>query len=97
EQNMMNVALRRVAVLATATALMAVIGCSSTRYERSMGEYVDDQTLNRRVSHALNGQPVYKYADVHVHSYRGSVQLSGFVASEAQRDAATEIAQRVRG
>ena len=62
-----------------------------------MGEYVDDQVMNRRVDHALNAQPVYKYPDVHVHSYRGVVQLSGFVASDAQRQAATEIAQRVRG
>jgi osmotically-inducible protein OsmY len=89
--------LRRVAGVMAATAAFALVGCSSTRYERSVGEFVDDKVLDRRVDHALNAQPVYKYPDVHVHSYRGTVQLSGFVATEAQKQAATEIAQRVRG
>jgi len=88
---------RRVAGLLAATVSLAVIGCSSTRYERSTGEFVDDQVLNRRVHYALNTQPVYKFPDVHVHSYRGVVQLSGFVASDQQKEAAVEIARRVRG
>lgn len=89
--------LRRVAGVVTATAALALVGCSTTRYERSVGEFVDDKVLDRRVNHALNTQPVFKYPDVHVHSFRGIVQLSGFVATDAQKQAATEIAQRVRG
>lgn len=82
----------------TATVSLAVlVGCASSRYERTTGEFVDDQLLERRVSHALGAQPVYKYPDVHVHAYRGVVQLSGFAATEPQRAAATEIARRVRG
>lgn len=90
--------LGRVAGLLTATVSVALlVGCASSRYERTTGEFVDDQMLNRRVHHALNAQPVYKYPDVHVHSYRGVVQLSGFVATDPQRSAAAEIARRVRG
>ena len=81
----------------SAAAMLALLGCTSTGYERSTGEYFDDKALIGRVKHALNAQPVYKYPDVKVNSYRGVVQLSGFVASDAQRDAATEIAERVRG
>lgn len=83
--------------VACGTALLIVTGCSSSRYERSTGEFVDDQVLNHKVSAALSDQPVYKYADVHVHSYRGVVQLSGFVATDVQKQAAAEIARRVQG
>jgi hyperosmotically inducible periplasmic protein len=90
--------LGRVAGMVTAAGLLTLmVGCASSRYERTTGEFVDDQMLERRVSGALNAQPVYKYPDVHVHAYRGVVQLGGFVATEQQRAAATEIARRVRG
>lgn len=77
--------------------MLALVGCASSRYERDTGEYFDDKMLGKRVKHALAAQPVYKYPDVKVNTFRGVVQLSGFVASEQQRDAATEIAERVRG
>jgi hyperosmotically inducible periplasmic protein len=89
--------LPRIASLAPAVLLFVLVGCASSRYERSTGEYFDDKMLGNRVKHALNAQPVYKYPDVKVNTFRGVVQLSGFVASEPQREAATEIAQRVRG
>jgi hypothetical protein len=88
---------KRAATLVSATAMLAMVGCASSRYERTTGEFVDDKMLGNRVKHALNAQPVYKYPDVKVQTFRGVVQLSGFVASESQREAATEIAQRVRG
>jgi hyperosmotically inducible protein len=88
---------KRVAGLGSAIAMLALVGCQSSRYERSTGEFAEDKMLGSRVKHALNAQPVYKYPDVKVNTYRGIVQLNGFVASEAQREAATEIAQRVRG
>src|SRR5688500_7709548 len=88
---------KRVASLGTVIATLALVGCKSSRYERSTGEFFDDKTLGARVKHALNAQPVYKYPDVKVNTFRSVVQLSGFVASSAQREAATEIAQRVRG
>lgn len=81
----------------SATAMLVLLGCSSTRYERTTGEFIDDKRLVGRVKHSLNAQPVYKYPDVKVQTYRGVVQLSGFVATEAQKEAATEIAERTRG
>jgi hypothetical protein len=88
---------QRVAGLASATMMLALVGCASNRYERSAGEFVDDKMLVKRVKNALDDQPVYKYPDVKVNTFRGVVQLSGFVATEPQKEAATEIAQRVRG
>lgn len=88
---------KRLAGLGSAIATLALVGCQSSSYERSTGEFTDDKILGSRVKHALNAQPVYKYPDVKVNTFRGVVQLSGFVASESQREAATEIAQHVRG
>lgn len=89
--------LQRVAGICSATIILGTAGCASSRYDRSTGEVIDDRRLASRVESALDDQPVYKYPDVKVHTYRGVVQLSGFVATEAQKEAATEITKRVRG
>ena len=77
--------------------LLGLAGCATNRYDRTAGEVMDDRRLEVRVERALERQPVYKYPNIDVHTYRGVVQLSGFVATEAQKEAATEIAKRVRG
>lgn len=87
---------RRTTLLAGLTLVLAGCG-TNNRYERSTSEFVDDKRLGQRVKTALNAQPVYKYPDVKIQTYRGTVQLSGFVATEAQKQAATEIARQVRG
>lgn len=81
----------------TGTVVLLMTGCASGRYERTLGQYADDKMLVRNVKEALDEQPVYKFPDVNVNTYRGVVQLSGFVASEAQRNAAAEIAQNIPG
>jgi hypothetical protein len=93
----MNWSFQLVARFLSATALLTVVGCASTRYDRTAGEYFDDKMLVSRVKSALDDQPVYKYPDVKVNTYRGVVQLSGFVATAQQKEAASEIARRVRG
>lgn len=72
-------------------------GCAGDRYERSTGEYIDDKALTMRVKGALHDNPEYKYDDVEVASFKGTVQLSGFVNSSDQRRKATQIAQNVQG
>lgn len=73
-------------------------GCAAgDQYSRSTGEYIDDKALTRRVNGALDDSPQYKLDDVDVKSYRGNVQLSGFVNSEEQKERAGEIARTVEG
>jgi hypothetical protein len=89
---------KRVAGTVSAAVLLGVTGCAtSTSYDRTAGERLDDRVLEGRVANALDNQPVYKYPHVEVNTFRGIVQLSGFVATEQQRQAAEEIATRVRG
>jgi hypothetical protein len=85
------------AAVVAATGMLALVGCANTRYDRSAGEFTSDKMLIQRVKSALNDQPVYKYQDVKVQTYRGVVQLSGFVATPQQKQAATEIVRGLRG
>jgi osmotically-inducible protein OsmY len=72
-------------------------GCAGDRYNRSTGEYLDDKGLNMRVKSALSDNPEYKFGDVKVTSFRGTVQLAGFVNTAAQKSEAAKIARGVQG
>jgi osmotically-inducible protein OsmY len=82
---------------ASIAALTGLCGCAGSRYERSTGEYIDDKSLTSRVKGALADHPQYKYEDVHVETFRGVVQLSGFVNSTDQKRQAKDIAAKVQG
>ena len=72
-------------------------GCAGSADSRSTGQYVDDKSLDYRVKHALHENQEYKFDDVNVTSYKGTVQLSGFVDTEDQKSQAEEIAKKVPG
>ncbi len=77
--------------------VVAVTGCAGNRYERSTGQYIDDQGIIVRVKKALSDNPEYKFGDVKVTSFKGIVQLSGFVVTQDQKDRAADIARGVEG
>jgi osmotically-inducible protein OsmY len=86
-----------------ALALGVFCGCQTVEDddrapgERSVGETIDDTVLSQRVRAALDDSPQYKFSEVRVQSYRGTVQLSGFVVSDAQKDRAAELAKTIKG
>jgi hyperosmotically inducible periplasmic protein len=83
--------------LSTTTAMMTFTGCAGDRYNRSTGEYIDDKSIKARVTDALSDNPEYKFEGVNVTSFKGTVQLSGFVDTWAQKLNATDIAKQVQG
>ena len=82
-------------LLLGATAFVS--GCAGDKYDRSTGQYVDDKSLTMRVHHALAENPDYKFNDVNVAVFRGTVQLSGFVNNSDQKGMAGNIAKGVQG
>ena len=92
-----------IASLGLALSLIGVTGCTTVHRmaqghpDRTSGQYKDDKALEAKVDKALVDAPVYKYPDVKVSVYRGDVQLSGFVTTEAQKDEAAKIAKGVAG
>src|SRR5512147_2853235 len=78
-------------VLAVASA------CSSTRTQESAGEVFDDSVLTSKVKIALIDDPVTKAGQINVETYRGVVQLGGFVDNSQQKTEATKVASSVTG
>lgn len=83
--------------LLAAGAVTTVTGCAGDRYSRSTGEYIDDKSTAMRVRDALHDNPEYKFNQVNVSVLRGTVQLSGFVDSSAQKSKAEDIAKATPG
>lgn len=75
--------------------LTMVTGCAGDRYHQSTGENIDDHGTTMRVKSALSKDAQYKYEDVNVDTFKGVVQLSGFVNTHAQKSRAAEIAKGV--
>jgi hyperosmotically inducible protein len=80
--------------LAVTTGL---VGCAGGGSERSTGQYIDDQGLTMRVKNALAHNSEYKFDNVHVTTFRGTVQLNGFVSNREQKSRAEDIARQVQG
>jgi osmotically-inducible protein OsmY len=71
--------------------------CAGDRYARSTGESVDDTATTGRVKKALSADTTCHYEDVKVMTFKGTVQLSGFVNSTDEKAKATELAKATPG
>jgi osmotically-inducible protein OsmY len=80
-----------------AITMMFMLGCASTTKHEGTGEYVDDTVITSKVKAAILEEPGLKSAEINVETFKGVVQLSGFVSSRASVNKAVEIARGVRG
>lgn len=80
------------------TALMALsLGCASTAKQEGTGEYVDDSVITTKVKTMLFNEDSLKSGEINVETFKGVVQLSGFVSSQANINKAVEVARKVNG
>jgi osmotically-inducible protein OsmY len=87
---------KRIAPLLLA-AFVGLSGCASTSKQEGTGEYVDDTVLTTKVKTAILAEPTLKSSEINVETYKGVVQLSGFVGSEQSARKALEVARSVKG
>src|ERR1700722_377980 len=80
-----------------AVMLVATLGCASTRTHEGTGEYVDDSVITTKVKTAIFNEPGLKVSEVKVMTYKGVVQLSGFVSSRDDMKSAVRVAMAVGG
>ena len=73
------------------------LGCAATQKSESTGQYVDDSTITTKVKSAILGEPGLKTLQITVNTYKGVVQLSGFVDSAQNAKKAGELARSVAG
>jgi osmotically-inducible protein OsmY len=71
--------------------------CAATRTRESTGEYVDDSVITTKVKSLLAEDDFLKSFQISVESFKGTVQLSGFVNSQKAVDKAVEITRSVQG
>lgn len=89
--------LRRFAAICFALTLAALVGCASTSKQEGVGEYFDDTVITTKVKAAIFSEPSLKSTEINVETFKGAVQLSGFVSSQANISKAVEVARSVRG
>ncbi|HCZ14907.1 MAG TPA: BON domain-containing protein [Accumulibacter sp.] len=80
-----------------AVTLVSAAGCASTSKQEGTGEYVDDTVITSKVKAAIFNEPTLKSAEINVETFKGAVQLSGFVSSQAAIDKAVALARGVGG
>jgi hyperosmotically inducible periplasmic protein len=80
-------------------ALLAAfaLAVATAHASKSTGEIIDDNTINASVKAALIGNKTTKAHDINVETYKGVVQLSGFVDTPAEKDEAARVAASVDG
>ena len=71
--------------------------CAATRTQESTGEYVDDSVITTKVKSLLAADDFLKSFQISVESFKGTVQLSGFVNSQKAVNKAVEIVKGVKG
>ena len=76
---------------------LAMVACASTRTQKSAGEQVDDSVTTGRVKAALIADPVTKAHQIDVETFKGTVQLNGFVDTSASKERAAEVAKGTKG
>ena len=80
-----------------AVLLASLLGCASTPKQEGTGEYLDDTVITTKVKTAVFSEPSLKSAEINVETFKGVVQLSGFVSSRADINKAVEVARSVSG
>lgn len=80
-----------------ALILVATVGCASTNNESSTGEYIDDTVITTKVKAALIKDEELKAHEINVETFKGVVQLSGFVKERSDIGKATELVEDIEG
>ena len=75
----------------------AFLGCASTQKKEGTGEYIDDSAITTKVKSAILGDSALKVFQINVETFKGEVQLSGFVDSAEMKTKAGEVARGVGG
>ena len=92
--NKLNFILRLLVILVLA---ISVADCAGGKRYESTGEYIDDSAITSKVKASILGDPKLKTLQISVETFKGVVQLSGFVDSSEAVTRAVEVARKVKG
>ncbi len=86
-----------IAAASAAAVLTGVTGCASTATQESTGQYMDDTAITAKVKTAIFNDASLKSAEINVETFKGVVQLGGFVNSAADIQRAVQLVQGISG
>lgn len=87
----------RISAILAAAAMALTLGCASTPTSVSTGQYLDDTAITTKVKTAIFNDASLKSNDISVETFKGRVQLSGYVDSSANVTQAGNVAKSVGG
>lgn len=79
------------------SALVLLMACASTPKQEGTGEYFDDTVITTKVKTAIFNEPSLKSSEINVETFKGQVQLSGFVREASDIGTAASVAKGVAG
>ncbi len=80
-----------------AVTLVSFMGCASSSKQESTGQYMDDSVITTKVKAAIFNEPDLKSLEINVETFKGVVQLSGFVSSQTAINKAVQVTRAVGG
>ena len=93
----MNHVNKSISTVLLSLVFASMVGCHSSPKKETTAEYIDDSYLTTKVKAAILRDPTLKSSEINVETYKGAVQLSGFVNSRADINRAVEVTRTVRG
>jgi len=87
----------RITTFLSTILLLTAVACAPTPTREGTGEYVDDSVITTKVKAEILEEPGLKSMEINVETFKGTVQLSGFVKTEAEKARAGEVARKVKG
>lgn len=88
---------KRLSTFILMLVLASFLGCASTPKQEGTGQYFDDTAITAKVKAAVLGESTLKSAEINVETFKGVVQLSGFVSFQADINKAVEVARNIGG
>jgi osmotically-inducible protein OsmY len=93
----MHTSFKRISIAVGAVALSVLMGCASNAKTEGTGAYIDDTMITTKTKAAIFNDATLKSSEINVETFKGRVQLSGFVKSQADINHAVEVAKAVPG
>ncbi len=82
---------------AAVVAVTALAACAGSPRTESTGEYIEDSAITARVKAAVLAEPGLRSAEINVETFKGRVQLSGFVGTQADMDRVMVLVRNMSG
>jgi osmotically-inducible protein OsmY len=87
----------RIGTILSGLLVVSLVACAPSDKRASAGEYIDDTLITGKVKSALVADPELKATEINVETYKGTVQLSGFVAAPEHIAKAAQLARSIEG